>query len=100
MYGKLYEEEGEVFATRASREQYELIKKHYPKVEYDALSHILKIEKKEKTERKLKKIKEKVKKVSKKDKKTDGISDDSTVINDGGLLKKAEEVVNVENHKN
>lgn len=48
IFGKLYEEEGEVFATRASREQYELIKKHYPKVEYDALSHILKIEKKEK----------------------------------------------------
>lgn len=48
IFGKLYEEEGEVFATRASREQYELIKKHYPKVEYDGLSHILKIEKKEK----------------------------------------------------
>ncbi|MGN0292039.1 MAG: nickel pincer cofactor biosynthesis protein LarB [Lachnospiraceae bacterium] len=48
IFGKLYEEEGEVFATRASREQYELIKKHYPKVEYDTLSHILKIEKKEK----------------------------------------------------
>ena len=63
-------------------------------------SDSVKTEKKEKTERKLKKIKEKVKKVSKKDKKTDGISDDSTVINDGGLLKKAEEVVNVENHKN
>lgn len=48
IFGKLYEKEGEVFATRASKEQYELIKEHYPMAEYDPLSHILKIEKKDK----------------------------------------------------
>lgn len=48
IFGKLYEEDGEVFGTRATKEQYELIKEHYPAVVYDELSHILKIEKKNK----------------------------------------------------
>lgn len=48
IYKKLYEENGEVLGTRASREQYEILKKELPEVEYDPLSKILKIEKKEK----------------------------------------------------
>ena len=45
IFGKLYEEEGEVFGTRATRAQYELIREHYPEALYDEVSHILKIEK-------------------------------------------------------
>lgn len=45
IFGKLYEENGEVFGTRASREQYELLKDVYPQVQYDSISHIIKIEK-------------------------------------------------------
>lgn len=45
IFGKLYEQDGEVFGTRASKEQYELIKKRYPEVSYDPLSRIIKIEK-------------------------------------------------------
>lgn len=48
IYKKLYEENGEILGTRASREQYEILKKELPEVEYDPLSKILKIEKKEK----------------------------------------------------
>ena len=48
IYQKLYEEEGEVLGTRASREQYEFLKTALPMVEYDPLSKILKIEKKDK----------------------------------------------------
>lgn len=48
IFGKLYEEEGEVFGTRASRLQYELIKKIYPETQYDEISGIIKIEKQEK----------------------------------------------------
>ena len=47
-FKKLYEDNGEVFGTRASRHQYELVKDLLPGVEYDELSHIIKIEKKEK----------------------------------------------------
>lgn len=43
--GKLYEEEGEVFGTRASRHQYELLKEKYPQIQYDEISHIIKIKK-------------------------------------------------------
>lgn len=43
--GRLYEQDGEVFGTRASKEQYELVRKVYPEVTYDPLSRILKIEK-------------------------------------------------------
>ena len=44
IFGRLLEEEGEVLGTRASREQYEMIRQWYPQVEYDALSRILKVE--------------------------------------------------------
>ena len=44
IFGKLYEHEGEVLGTRASREQYELVKSHYPQAEYDEVSRIIKIE--------------------------------------------------------
>lgn len=45
---RLYEEEGEVFGTRATREQYEMIHREYPEAEYDPISRIVKIEKKDK----------------------------------------------------
>ena len=45
IYQKLYEEDGEVFGTRASEHQYELVKKVLPNVVYDPVSGILKIEK-------------------------------------------------------
>ena len=44
IFKKLYEDNGEVFGTRASRHQYELVKDLLPGVEYDELSHIIKIE--------------------------------------------------------
>lgn len=49
IFKKLYEDNGEVFGTRASRHQYELVKDLLPGVEYDELSHIIKIEKKKKS---------------------------------------------------
>lgn len=48
IFGRLYEEDKEVFGTRASKEQYELIKSVYPNACYDDLSHIIKIEKENK----------------------------------------------------
>ena len=48
IYERLYEQEGEVLGTRSSKEQAELVQAKLPVVEYDALSRILKIEKKEK----------------------------------------------------
>lgn len=45
IYERLYAQEGEVLGTRASQHQYELIRERFPQVQYDALSHILKIEK-------------------------------------------------------
>lgn len=44
----LYEADGEVFGTRASRRQYEVIKERYQNVQFDEISHILKIEKPDK----------------------------------------------------
>lgn len=53
IYLKMYETDGQVFGTRASREQYELVKAVLPMVQYDPISRILKIEKeKKKKERK------------------------------------------------
>ena len=46
--GKRDEFEGEVMGTRASLAQYELLHKELPQVTYDPVSHILKIEKKDK----------------------------------------------------
>lgn len=48
IYETLYKANGEVLGTRASKEQYELIKSHLPNVNYDEISRILKIEGKEK----------------------------------------------------
>lgn len=48
IFKRLYEVEGEVFGTRASKHQYELIHKHFPKVKYDPISKIIKIEKENK----------------------------------------------------
>lgn len=45
IFGKLYEQDGEVFGTRASKLQYELIKLKYPETQYDEISRIIKIEK-------------------------------------------------------
>lgn len=44
IYERLYEKEGEVLGTRASREQYELIKDRFPQAVYDPISRILKLE--------------------------------------------------------
>lgn len=45
IFEALYRENGEVLGTRASREQYELVRKSIPEIHYDEISHILKIEK-------------------------------------------------------
>ena len=45
IYKRLYAENGEVLGTRASKKQYEIIKKLIPDIQYDSLSGILKIEK-------------------------------------------------------
>ena len=47
IFRRIYEDEGEVMGTRASQEQYELIKARYKEVFYDPLSHIIKLERKE-----------------------------------------------------
>lgn len=49
IYKKMYEADGEVFGTRADEHQYELIRSVIPAVEYDGISHILKVEKPGKT---------------------------------------------------
>ena len=48
IYERLYEAEGEVLGTRASKEQAALIQDRFPEAEDDALSRILKIEKRDK----------------------------------------------------
>lgn len=48
IYQRMYQEMGEVFGTRASMQQYELVKAVIPEVIYDTVSHILKIEKPDK----------------------------------------------------
>lgn len=45
IYKKMMETQGEVFGTRASRKQYELVKEAIPKITYDEVSRILKYEK-------------------------------------------------------
>ena len=44
IYQRIYERDKEVLGTRASKEQYELVKKEIPQVAYDPISRILKIE--------------------------------------------------------
>lgn len=48
IYQCMYEENGEVFGTRATAHQYELVKKVMPDIMYNEVSHIMKIEKKDK----------------------------------------------------
>lgn len=48
IFEALYRENGEVLGTRASKEQYELVKRSIPEVTYDSISRILKVEKVEK----------------------------------------------------
>ncbi|RDY31465.1 nickel pincer cofactor biosynthesis protein LarB [Lachnotalea glycerini] len=48
IFSRIYEQEGEVLGTRASIEQYELLLNEFPNVEYDSVSRIIKIERKDK----------------------------------------------------
>ena len=48
IFGRLYEENGEVMGTRASQAQFDLIQAVYPQAQYDPVSHIIKMEKQEK----------------------------------------------------
>ena len=48
IFKKLLESEGEVFGTRASKHQYELVKSELPGIEYDPVSRILFQERKDK----------------------------------------------------
>ena len=48
IYKKFYERDGEVLGTRASEEQFELVKSVVPEVQYDSISRILKVEHPEK----------------------------------------------------
>lgn len=45
IYTTIYKENGEVLGTRATIDQYNLLKKDIPNVEYDNISRVLKIEK-------------------------------------------------------
>ena len=45
IYQSIYQADGEVLGTRASKEQYELLKESIPTIQYDNISRILKIEK-------------------------------------------------------
>lgn len=45
IYARIYEDRGEVFGTRASVRQYELVREILPEVTYDPVSGILKVEK-------------------------------------------------------
>lgn len=48
IFRKLYEVEGEVFGTRASPHQYDIVREFLPEISYDSVSRILKLEKKDK----------------------------------------------------
>lgn len=45
IFGRIYQENGEVLGTRASQMQFDLVHSHYPLAEYDPVSRIIKIEK-------------------------------------------------------
>lgn len=45
IFGRIYRDEGEVMGTRATEEQYCLLKERYPETQYDPLSRIVRIEK-------------------------------------------------------
>ena len=44
---RLYRENGEVFVTRASEHQYQILKEKFPQIQYDPISQIIKIQDKE-----------------------------------------------------
>ena len=44
IFERLYERDGEVMGTRASKQQFELISGRIPEVEYDPISRIMKVE--------------------------------------------------------
>ncbi|MBE5990242.1 hypothetical protein BXY41_102330 [Lacrimispora xylanisolvens] len=48
IYKKFFERDGEVLGTRATKEQFELVKAAVPEVTYDPISRILKVERKNK----------------------------------------------------
>ena len=48
IFERIYEENGEVLGTRATKEQFELVRAKLPQTQYDPESHILKIEKADK----------------------------------------------------
>ncbi|WP_349670905.1 nickel pincer cofactor biosynthesis protein LarB [Lacrimispora sp.] len=48
IYKKFFERDGEVLGTRATKEQFELVKEAVPEVTYDPISRILKVERKNK----------------------------------------------------
>lgn len=48
IYQRMFEQNGEVFGTRANEHQYDLIHKVIPEIQYDKVSHILKYEKPDK----------------------------------------------------
>lgn len=48
IYQRLFEENGEVFGTRADERQYGLVREAVPQVAYDGVSHILKVERPDK----------------------------------------------------
>ncbi|NNJ31445.1 nickel pincer cofactor biosynthesis protein LarB [Lacrimispora defluvii] len=48
IYRKFFERDGEVLGTRATKEQFELVKEEVPEVTYDPISRILKVERKNK----------------------------------------------------
>lgn len=48
IYRRFYERDGEVLGTRASEEQFELVKSVVPEVQYDSISRILKVERPDK----------------------------------------------------
>lgn len=48
IYRKFFERDGEVLGTRATKEQFELVKTAVPEVTYDPISRILKVERKNK----------------------------------------------------
>lgn len=45
IFGRLLEEDGEAFGTRASEHQYRLLQERFPQVQYDEVSRIIKVEK-------------------------------------------------------
>ena len=48
IYLRLYEQNGEVYGTRATEHQYELIREVIPDIQYDAVAHTLKLERADK----------------------------------------------------